>query len=75
MNCKMINITNEQKQYLSSYIEDIESLIIADDIQLLLDRIDDEIVDTMLRNTEEPGEPDEIGIKLQRIYDQIYNQN
>lgn len=71
----MINITNEQKQYLSSYIEDIESLIIADDIQLLLDRIDDEIVDTMLRNTEEPGEPDEIGIKLQRIYDQIYNQN
>lgn len=75
MNCKMINITNEQKQYLSSYIEDIESLIIADDVQLLLDRIDDEIVDTMLRNTEEPGEPDEIGIKLQRIYDQIYNQN
>lgn len=71
----MINITNEQKQYLSSYIEDIESLIIADDVQLLLDRIDDEIVDTMLRNTEEPGEPDEIGIKLQRIYDQIYNQN
>ena len=34
--------------------------------------IDDAIVDNILDHNDEP---DEIGIKLQRIYDQIYNQN
>lgn len=67
----MINLTNEQKQYLSSYIEDIESLIITDDVQLLLDRIDDEIVNIILGN----DEPNEDVAKLQNIYDQIYNEN
>lgn len=67
----MINLTNEQKQYLSSYIEDIESLIITDDVQLFLDRIDDEIVNIILGN----DEPNEDVVKLQNIYDQIYNEN
>lgn len=71
MKFKMINLTNEQKQYLSSYIEDIESLIITDDVQLLLDRIDDEIVNIILGN----DEPNEDVAKLQNIYDQIYNEN
>ena len=67
----MISLTNEQKQYLSLYIEDIESLIIADDVQLLLDRIDDEIVNIILGN----DELNEDVVKLQNIYDQIYNEN
>ena len=71
MKLKMINLTNEQKQYLSSYIEDIESLIITDDVQLFLDRIDDEIVNIILGN----DEPNEDVVKLQNIYDQIYNEN
>ena len=52
-------------------IEDIESLIITDDVQLLLDRIDDEIVNIILGN----DEPNEDVAKLQNIYDQIYNEN
>ena len=68
----MIIITERQKEYLKSYIENIDDLIEKDDIQLLLDTIDDEIVDNILGNNDEP---DEKGIELQKIYDQIYNQN
>jgi hypothetical protein len=68
----MIIITERQKEYLKSYIENIDDLIEKDDIQLLLDTIDDEIVDNILGNNDEP---DEEGIELQKIYDQIYNQN
>lgn len=68
----MIIITERQKEYLKSYIENIDDLIEKDDIQLLLDTIDDEIVDNILDNNDEP---DEKGIELQKIYDQIYNQN
>lgn len=68
----MIIVTERQKEYLKSYIENIDDLIEKDDIQLLLDTIDDEIVDNILGNNDEP---DEEGIELQKIYDQIYNQN
>lgn len=68
----MIIITERQKEYLKSYIENLDDLIEKDDIQLLLDTIDDEIVDNILGNNDEP---DEKGIELQKIYDQIYNQN
>lgn len=53
-------------------MKDIESLIIMDDVQRVLDRIDDEIINNMLGNNDEP---DENGITLQRIYDEIYSQN
>lgn len=68
----MIIITERQKEYLKSYIVNLDDLIEKDDIQLLLDTIDDEIVDNILGNNDEP---DEKGIELQKIYDQIYNQN
>lgn len=65
-------VTNEQIEILKSYIENIVELIEEDDVQVLLDTIDDVIVENILGNNDEP---DEEGIKLQRIYDQIYNQN
>lgn len=62
----------EQIEVLKQYIENIEDLIAGDDVQELLDAIDDIIVDNILGNNDEPNEE---GIKLQKIYDQINNQN
>ena len=68
----MIIVKPEQRKELKSYIDNIEELIAADDIQNLLDAIDDVIVDNILGNNDEP---DDEGLRLQRIYDQIYMQN
>ena len=42
------------------------------DVQAVLDAIDDVIVDNILANNDEP---DDEGIKLQKIYDEIFNEN
>lgn len=65
-------MTHEQIEVLKPYIENIEDLIAEGDVQVVLDAIDDVIVDNILGNNDEP---DEEGIMLQNIYDQIYNQN
>ena len=62
----------EQIEVLKPYIEDIEELIETDDVQVVLDAIDDVIVDNILANNDEP---DDDGIKLQKIYDEIFNDN
>lgn len=68
----MISITEEQKNYLREQSVDIGEALENDDLGELLLAIDDAIVDNIVDNNDEP---DEIGIKLQQIYDQIYNQN
>ncbi len=65
-------VKDEQIKILKIYIENIEELIEDDDVQAVLDSIDDIIVDNILKNNEEP---DAEGIKLQKIYDEIYDQN
>lgn len=67
-----MNVTQDQIDILTPYIENLDELLAGDDVQALLDAIDDVIVDNILANNEEP---DQEGIRLQRIYDQIYNQN
>lgn len=66
-------VTEEQIKKLKLYIENIEELIAADDVQEVLDAIDDVIIENILSH--EDNEPDAEGIKLQLIYDQIFNQN
>lgn len=68
----MINITEEQKKYLMEQSVDISGALEKGDLGELLLAIDDAIVDNIVDHNDEP---DEIGIRLQRIYDQIYNQN
>jgi len=68
----MINITIEQKQFIGNYIDNLDELLDKGDVNELLSAIDDEIVNNILGNNDEP---DKTGIKLQKIYDQIYNQN
>lgn len=67
-----MNITQAQLDVLKQYIGNIEELISTGDVQKVLDEIDNVIVDNILAHNEEP---DEEGIMLQRIYDQIDNQN
>lgn len=68
----VINITAEQKKYLLEQSVDIGEALEADDLGALLLAIDGVIVDNIVGHNDEP---DETGIKLQRIYDQIFNQN
>ncbi|MBR1797253.1 MAG: hypothetical protein IJ757_04485 [Clostridiales bacterium] len=65
-------VTAEQINELRSYINSIDELVDSDNVQVLLDAIDDVIVDNILANNDEP---DEQGIRLQKIYDKIFNQN
>lgn len=65
-------ITDKQIEVLMTYINNIKELVEADDINDVLDAIDDVIVDNILANNDEP---DSEGIKLQKIYDEIFYQN
>ena len=65
-------IKREQIEVLKSYIENIEALIAEGDVQAVLDAIDDVIVNNILGNDDEP---DNEGVKLQKIYDEIFGQN
>ena len=62
----------EQVEVLKLYIENIDDLIAKGDVQVVLDAIDDVIVNNILENGDEPNDE---GIKLQKIYDEIFNQN
>lgn len=65
-------IKTEQINMVKPYIENIEDIVKSGDVQAVLDAIDDVIVDNILANNDEP---DSEGIKLQKIYDEIFNQN
>lgn len=65
-------ITDNQIKDLMPYIDNIKEIVESDRVVDLLDALDDIIVENILGNG---NEPDGVGIKLQRIYDEIYNQN
>ena len=64
----MIRITEEQKEYLKEQSVDIIDALEKDNLRELLEIINDAILENIVNHNDEP---DEIGIKLQRIYDQI----
>lgn len=65
-------VCTEEIEKLKPYIDNIEELVKLDDVQLLFNVIDDVIIENMLSNNDEP---DEEGIKLQKIYDEISSRN
>ena len=65
-----MTITAEQKKFLSEHIKDLDNILLSDDVNDLYDAIDDAIVDTF----DESGNPSPDGIKLQQIFDGIYNR-
>ena len=64
----MINITEEQKAYLREQGVPFEDALEKNDLDALLEAIDDAVVDNIVDHDDEP---DEVGIRLQRIYDEI----
>ena len=62
----------DQIEALRPYIDNIDSLVESDNVQSVLDAIDEVIVGNILANNDEP---DAEGIKFQKIYDEILNQN
>ncbi len=68
----MINVTKEQIELLRKYVPSIDELVQGNDVKAILDAIDDVIIDGMLGNNDEPTDS---GIMLQRVYDQVYDQN
>lgn len=64
-------VTEEQKKEIKKYGVDIDKLIKNGDVNEVLFAIDDVILDLM----DEDGELDKEDVKLQLIYDQIYNAN
>lgn len=67
-----LNISNEQIKQLYKYLPDIEICITTGDIDTVLDRLDDKI--TEIGFTIE-YELNDVGLELQRLYDELYNQN
>ena len=65
-------ITEQQIRELEVYIKNIKELVQKGDVQEVLDAIDDVIVSNILGNNDEP---DEEGIRLQRIYDDMFYEN
>lgn len=66
-----MKITTKQKKFLENYIDNLEQVLLSDDINDLLLAIDDVVIDSF----DAAGNPSEEGIKLQRIYDEIYSSN
>lgn len=66
-------VTKEQIDRLKQYAPETLKFIEEDNLGEFLTVLDDYIVDDMMKH--EDNEPREIGIELQKIYDQVYNQN
>ncbi len=65
-------ITQEQIDVLEKHIPNVRELVEADDVQAVLDAANDVIVDNILVNGDML---DDEGVKVQRVWDQIFNQN
>lgn len=68
----MVKISVEDRMYLISQGVDISSPLCNGDLWGVLDIINDVIVDNIVDHNDEP---DETGIKLQKIYDRIERDN
>ena len=64
----MVNITEDQKQLLQA-----NNVPISEDVDVLLLDLDAKI--TEVGFTRDQQNLNDTGLKLQRLYDQIYNQN
>lgn len=66
-----IIIAENQIEYLENFINNLDELVAAGEVNDLLLAIDDAIIETF----DEDGYPGENGNQLQRIYDEIYLLN
>lgn len=67
-----MNITEEQKSLLLLYIPNIAQNINDDDFDGVLDQLDDKITEIGFNRDYSLNE---VGLKLQKLYDELYVQN
>lgn len=65
----MIKITDDQRELFTRYLSDKE---LQNDIDEVLDVLDDKITEIGFNSDYELNE---VGLKLQQLYDQLFNQN
>lgn len=68
----MLNVDKSQEQLLNTYLPSAQKYIECDDINQLLEDLDDKITEIGFDSNYDLNE---VGLKLQRLYDQLYNQN
>lgn len=68
----MINLTEEEKNFLRKNTKNAEELISCDDVNIVLDIVDDLIME--LGHDENQDITDE-GRRIEKIYDNIYSNN
>ena len=68
----MLNVDKSQEQLLHTYLPSAQKYIECDDINQLLEDLDDKITEIGFDSNYDLNE---VGLKLQRLYDQLYNQN
>lgn len=65
-------ITKEQEKFLKEHIESFDEFLNKDDVDGLLDAISDYQLEV---GFEKDGEPNKLGLKIERIYDEVLSQN
>lgn len=68
----MLNITSEQLALIKKYMPDCSDYISNDELDNFLDKFDDVITEV---GFDDEYELTSEGLQLQKVYDQIYNQN
>ena len=67
-----MNITDEQKELLLEHLPEVDQYLNSGDVDAVLDQLDDKITEIGFNKDYSLNK---IGLKLQRLYDQIYIQN
>lgn len=68
----MIAISEEQKELIIKYLPDIEEVLMTDNVNEILLPLDDFITENCF---DKDYELTDLGLKLQKAYDEIFNQN
>lgn len=68
----MINLTEEEKEFLKKHVDNAEDLISCNDVNIVLDTVDDLIME--LGHDENQDITDE-GRRIERMYDNIFSNN
>ncbi len=65
-------LTNEQTEFLKKNIDGFDKFLESDDVDGLLDSISDYQLKVGFQRNDEPNE---LGLRIERIYDEVLSQN
>lgn len=68
----MINLTDEEKEFLKKHMSNADELMSCDDVNIILDKIDDLIMEL---GHDENQDITDVGRRIEKMYDNIYANN